>query len=386
MKILWVNSGLGKTFSNTRLFGIPPALRRYGDESLVLIAGRAASTLPDYFLSLPLPLGKLGAYRRLLTVILPFLCLKYRPEVLLSDWMSARQMAGAVLLRRLGLLRCRLVHDVRTVPVKEDQGKSWSVYAGSLEFARRHFDGITTITEPLREEICRQFDLPPDKIAVWTSGVDVNHFQPKEAPADLRRELGLEGKFVVFYHGSVNENRGVLELARAAEHLSDMDDLRLLILGGGNLWKDLEATVRDGRLDKVVLKPGVPYDQIPRWIALADLCVVPLPDHPWWRVSSPLKLMEYLAMGKPVLLTEMSAHRAVIPDDDQAFYVSEATPEALAQGVRRAREQRDRFAALGEWGRRKAVQELTWDRQAEILRDYLHDVVGNRVHLREGRK
>lgn len=383
MKILWVNSGLGKTFSNTRLFGIPPALQSMGDESIVLIAGQAESALPSYFRPLPVPLGRLKLYRLLLTLVLPFLCFKYRPDVLLSDWMSARLTRLAVFFRKLGMLRCKLVHDVRTVPVKEDDGKSWGVYASSLEYARANFDGITTITEPLRAEIHKHFGIGDNEIGVWTSGVDVEHFQPQDA-TDRRRELGLNGKFVLFYHGNVQPNRGLVELVEAMDLLRDLPDVRLLIVGGGHEWSRLEKLVQEKSLVQVILKPGVPYNQIPGWIACADLCVVPLPDHPWWRVSSPLKLMEYLAMGKPVLLTDMQAHRAVIPADEDAFYVAQCHPQDFAAGVRRSLKERHRFAELSEKGRRKAIAELTWQKQALILKGYLEKVLNGGVNLRRG--
>jgi glycosyltransferase involved in cell wall biosynthesis len=381
MKILWVNSGLGKTFSNTRLYGIPPVLKSLGDENRILIAGRAETALPKEFVPLPVPGGRLGAYRLLVTLLLPFLCLKYRPDIVLTDWMSATLTRGVVLFKRLGWLGCKLVHDVRTVPVKEDGGKSLRVYATSLEYAKAHFQGLTTITEPLREEIHARFGIDPGSIAVWTSGVDPDHFQPQDA-SRLRRELGLEDKYVVFYHGSVNQNRGVVELALSAQYLRDRAEVRILILGGGNEWGRLQQMVRDHRLEQVILMPGVPYARIPDWIACADLCVVPLPDHPWWRVSSPLKLMEYLAMGKPVLLTEMQAHRAVVPSDEDAFYVSGNDPRTLAEGIRRALEKRSIFAEMGARGRRLAVERLTWGGQAQILRSYLLRVLNGEIHLR----
>lgn len=380
MKILWLNCVTDKSFSHTELIEIPPLLQSMGDQIRVVIAGDGNIELPDFYITLPMPFGKLRAYRLLTALSLPYLCLKYKPDVLITDWMSAALTRSIVLLRRLGILHLKLVHDIRTVPVKEDRGKARRVYEGALDFARRHFDGVTTITEVLRDDVCSENGLPPAAIAVWSSGVNVHHFQPLSAD-DLRRDLGLEGKFIVFYHGSVNVNRGVIELAEAVQHLVDIPDLRIMIVGGGDQWDTLRSIVREKRLDQVMLKPGIPYAQIPAWIALADLCVVPLPDHPWWRVSSPLKLMEYLAMGKPVLLTDMRAHHAVIPDND-AFYIAEATADAFAAGIRLAMKQRSRFADLGEKGRKRAESELTWQKQAEILRDYLEGIISGIISLR----
>jgi len=383
MKILWVNSGLGRTLSTTRLFGMPPALRELGDQSIALIGGRAQGALPDYFRPLPVPFGRLKLYRLLLALILPYLCLKYKPDFVLTDWMSAELTQLAVFFQRLGILKCKFVHDVRTVPVKEDGGKSWRIYAGSLEFARANFDGVTTITEHLRDEITAKFGIPAQAMAVWTSGVDVEHFRPRDA-AELRHRLGLEGKFVAFYHGNVQQNRGVAELVEAMDLLRDLSEVYLLVVGGGHEWSTLERIKQEKRLARVILQPGVPYSEMPEWIAVADLCVAPLPDHPWWRVSSPLKLMEYLAMGKPVLLTEIPAHRAVIPSDEDAFYVPRCHPQDFADGLRRALRERPRSAEMGPRGRDRATSDLTWKGQAAVLKKYLERVLAEEISLRSG--
>jgi glycosyltransferase involved in cell wall biosynthesis len=382
MKILWLNSTTDDSFSHTELIEIPPLLQKKGAEIRVVVASSGTrSELPDYYVILPMLFGKLMGYRLLVTVLLPVLCAKYRPDIILTDWMSATLVRLVVLLRYLGFVDCKFVHDVRTVPVKHDGGKGQRVYRAALTYARRHFDGITTITPPLRELICRDYHFTPDRVGVWTSGVDTNRFKPQEA-TELRRKLGLGDKFVVFYHGSVNENRGVIELARASKYLQDNDNIKMLIVGGGNEWKQLRTIVNDEILDRVILESSVPYADVPGWIAAADLCAVPLPDHHWWRVSSPLKLMEYLAMGKPVLLTDIVAHRSVLPDDGEAYYVAEAVPEAFAEGIRKAYSQRDRLAEMSQSGRRRAETDLTWEKQAEILHTYLGEVVKDSLTLR----
>jgi len=385
MKILWANSATTGTFSNTRLFGMPPIFIKWGHPTLCLIGGKLNKNFPEYFISLPVPLGRIGLYRLLTIWALPFICFKYKPDIIITDWMSGRLTRFVVLFKNLGLLKCRLIHDVRTVPVKDDRGKSHSVYAGSLKYAEQHFDGLTTITEPLREEICSEFGFSANDIAVWTSGVDIEHFKPQDG-SKLRKKLGLDGKFIVFYHGAINENRGVVELVLAAEALQDAKDLRIIIVGGGNQWDELKETVTRKKLDNVILQPGVSYAEISEWISMADLCAVPLPDHPWWRVSSPLKLMEYLAMGKPILLTEMKAHRAVIPNDADAFYVKNAIPQEFADGIRRAIREKEHFIEMGAKGRKKAEDSLTWENQASVLHDYLDEVINGKIELGISRK
>ena len=121
MKILWLNCVKDDSFSHTELIEIPPLLREKGAETLVLVASTAArSRLPDFYVPLPMPFKKLMGYRLLMMALLPILFAKYRPDIILTDWMSATLVRLMVLLRSLGFVDCKFVHDVRTVPVKHD--------------------------------------------------------------------------------------------------------------------------------------------------------------------------------------------------------------------------------------------------------------------------
>ena len=88
-------------------------------------------------------------------------------------------------------------------------------------------------------------------------------------------------------------------------------------------------------------------------------------------------------MGKPVLLTDITAHRSVLPDDSEAFYVAEAVPVAFAEGIRRAHSQRDDLAGMSQNGRRRAEMDLTWEKQANILFEYLDGIVKD-IHSMRG--
>jgi len=57
----------------------------------------------------------------------------------------------------------------------------------------------------------------------------------------------------------------------------------------------------------------ISHEQIADYINLADICIVPLLRIFWWEISSPLKLMEYLAMEKPIVVSDIKTHLDVIP-------------------------------------------------------------------------
>ena len=104
--------------------------------------------------------------------------------------------------------------------------------------------------------------------------------------------------------------------------------IKLFLLGSGDSFDKICEIIRTYNLqDTVKLHGWVDYDQVPEFISIADLCIVPLPDIDWWRVSSPLKLMEYIACGKNILLTDMVAHTNVIGRNGNYFLIREPTPE-----------------------------------------------------------
>ena len=101
--------------------------------------------------------------------------------------------------------KVKFVLDIRTTPVElvGFQGflhRFW--FSLSVLIAKKSFDGITIITSSMKKEVCDNFDLNPDKVGVWTSGVSDTLFNPENLSLereDLRENLGLSGKFVVFY-------------------------------------------------------------------------------------------------------------------------------------------------------------------------------------------
>jgi glycosyltransferase involved in cell wall biosynthesis len=308
----------------------------------------------------------------------------WRPDVVVMDAHTCWIGGPWHLARRLGLLRIPFVLDVRTVPV-EGRGVlgrlEERLFRAAIAYARRWMDGMTVISPFMCRTLAQEFCLDPLRIGVWSSGVSLEHFDPArfsaEETAALKRELTLDGRRVLLYHGAVEPNRGVATAIRALAALGERaSDVSLLVVGRGSALPALRREAqRLGLSDRVIIREAVSYDDIPRYLAVADAGMLPLPNLMWWRVSSPIKLMEYLAMGKPVMVTDIEAHRDVLGDAPFAFYAGhgEVAPwaEALLHLLGALDERRAELAAIA---RDFAESTLTWDRQAERLARYLESV------------
>lgn len=176
------------------------------------------------------------------------------------------------------------------------------------------------------------------RVHVWPPSVDEQSFDPRRDAASrelIRNQLSLKGKFVLIYHGAMSHERGLYELLQAMVLIrKQAPEVMLLILGTGDAEARLRSIASDHELQgNVIFHKSVPYDEVSLFIAAADAGVVPLPVQPQWQHQTPIKLLEYLAMEKPVILTETDSHRWIIGKKGHAFFCGTGTPQEIARAV-----------------------------------------------------
>ena len=272
----------------------------------------------------------------------------------------------------------KLILDVRSVPV-ETFGfvgflqKFW--FTVSLLIAKKLFNGITVITPLMKADLCNQFKINPQNVGVWTSGVSEDLFTSTKHTTesrDLKAKLGLSKKFVVFYHGVFTASRGLKETIESMRILKNLNnDVVIFLLGSGPALPMLKDFVQaNGLEENVIIHDPVDYSEVPKFIEMSDVCIVPLPDNPFWRSQSPLKLLEYLAMEKVVILTDIPAHKLVVGENKCGVYISSVTPKEIANSIIYVLQNKEN---LVEWGKsgRKIINNYTWEKVAGDLETYL---------------
>jgi glycosyltransferase involved in cell wall biosynthesis len=195
---------------------------------------------------------------------------------------------------------------------------------------------------------------------------------------DLRRNLGLAEKFILFYHGTFSSTRGLTETIEAIKILKNKyHDIVFFLLGTGSTVAALRALIRkEGLLENVIIHNPVVQSEVPKFINMCDVCIVPLPNHPYWRHQSPLKLLEYLAMEKVVILTDIPAHRSIVGDADCGLYISSVNPTEIARAIEYAYFNKENLDERGKIGRRIIKEKYTWGKVARDLENYLSSING----------
>jgi glycosyltransferase involved in cell wall biosynthesis len=314
-----------------------------------------------------------------LILFLPFYVVAMEPNFVIVTQPEASILGLVPSLLFSKTKKVRFVLDVRSVPVETAgfrgfQQKLW--FNITILVTKKLFAGMTIITSLMRKEICDTFEIDPRRVGIWTTGVNTTLFDPRShisESMELKRKLGMSNKFVVFYHGVFTPTRGLEETIESIKILRrDYSNVVLFLLGKGPAVTLLKYIVqKEGLQEHVVIHDPVDYEEVPKFIEMSDVCIVPLPDHPYWRSQCPLKLLEYLAMEKAVILSDIPAHRAVIGDEECGIYVSSTTPIEIAKSIVYAYHNKEKLAEWGKSGRAIVDKKYTWEKVAEDLENYL---------------
>ncbi len=221
------------------------------------------------------------------------------------------------MLPLLKLTRFNNVHlDIRTLPVVGDSLKDkldiilfWKI---AMRLFAKSCKSYSFITQRLLEAVENEFSTTYDDYTIWQSGVNTSFFSDVLSTVETPKQIQ---PYTIFYHGSLYKRRGIDRVVEAFARLPEaiLNQSRFVIVGSGSGLEPLRKQVAEFALgNKVELRGLVPYEQIPLQISQADVCICPLPDYPEWNVSSPLKVLEYMACAKPMILTPIAAHTDVL--------------------------------------------------------------------------
>jgi glycosyltransferase involved in cell wall biosynthesis len=386
-KILWVSSIiLDVHLYKTSQLEILKHLAKRGHNT-TLIAMRSKNVFPNEnsqvrIISVPLryvPVLSPVIYIIMLSFFLPVYIVISKPDFIITE--PDFSILGSIsALPFSKFKRAKFILDIRSPPVETVGFRGFLetfCFAATVLIARRFFDGITIVTSLMKEEVCKRFGINPKLVGIWSNGVSMTSFKPENyVSEELRRKLGLTRKFVILYHGVFSANRGLTETIEAISIAKRANsNVVFFLLGTGPIANSLKDLIRmEGLQDNVVIHSSVEYSEVPKYIAMSDVSIVPLPNHPYWRFQCPLKLLEYLAMKKVVIATDIPAHRSVISREKCCVYISSIEPAEIAKAIEYTYENREKLAEWGASGRTIIGEKYSWEKVAKDLEDYLSSI------------
>jgi len=224
---------------------------------------------------------------------------------------------------------------------------------------------VTAISDFVRRYASRRQDRKD--IIVIPNGVDLQVFDPRISGTETRSQLGIgnETKLCV-YAGRIEKCVGAEIVLETAKLLQKRTDIEFMIVGEG----DSRMINRLSRLGNVVLTGLVPMQSVPKYLAAADIVLVPFSNSIASHAISPLKIFEALAMGKPVIARSVSGVREVITDNYDGILISSG-PKKWASEIINLIDNPVKALFLGE-NARKTARKYEWDRLARKFDDVIN--------------
>jgi glycosyltransferase involved in cell wall biosynthesis len=241
-----------------------------------------------------------------------------------------------------------------------------------ITFALAH--GVISSNESYRRVALIRGHKHPHAVQVVRSAPDLNEFRWREPDPTLCRGR----RFLAAYVGVMGPQDGVDYALRALAHYRHnlgRDDLHTIFMGHGAAYDDMVELTKELDLADCVEFPGrVSNEDLQRCLSTADVCLSPDPKNPLNDVSTMNKVVEYMAVGRPIVSFDLVEAR--ISADDSAVYAEDNDEAAFAELLVALLDDPARRAEMGRIGRARVADQLSWTASRRHLLDFYRRLLG----------
>lgn len=247
--------------------------------------------------------------------------------------------------------------------------KNPDVARATEKWVTARVDHIFTVVDEARDRLIAD-GISSDKVSVVTNGVDMELFLRQEPDAAVSQ---LDpAAYKLLYAGAITIERGLDDIIRALPLLAGRVPRTILYIAGNGSDEDrLRKLVVELKLEQQVCFMGwVPFRQIHAYISQSDLCLVPHVYNDFINTTIPNKLFQYMAMSKPVLVSNAKPLARIVRQGQCGFVFESGNPADAADRIAEAYQARA-DQSIGRRGQRCAEDNYTWERvSGELARVY----------------
>lgn len=246
-------------------------------------------------------------------------------------------------------------------------------------FLYRHADRVVLDGEAKRQQLIAM-GVPAEKTAVIRNGISVDFcFEPGSDAARagrerVRKELGLDGKFIAMYLGTLGMAHGLETILLAADRVRAWPNIAFLIVGEGAEREKLLKKKEELRLSNVLFVRKQPRENIPEYLAAADVCLAPLRKQEVFKTAIPSKMYEAMAAGKPVILGVEGEAKQILVESGAGIPVPPEDEAALADGLLMLHQNQYLRQQMGLRGRAVALGRYSRQHQAAVYLTLLDEL------------
>jgi glycosyltransferase involved in cell wall biosynthesis len=245
------------------------------------------------------------------------------------------------------------------------RGLLWKAMVWLEKLTFRTADISIATNESYKRIALTRGGMPSDKVFVVRSGPSLERMKVFPPNENLKRQK----KYLVGYVGVMGKQEGIDYLLRAAAHIvHDLGrkDVHFGLVGGGTSLDEMKRLAGELGLDDYVTFTGrVPDEQMLAVLNTADVCVNPDVANEMNDISTMNKVMEYMALGKPIVQFDLAEGR--FSARESSLYARRNNALDLAEKILFLLENPALRKQMGEFGRRRVLEELEWRHEAPKL-------------------
>lgn len=221
-------------------------------------------------------------------------------------------------------------------------------------------DGLTTLSESMKEYLMDHNGLIGDNIFVAPIGINIEKFNINYYKnTRIVDTLKINGKKSILYIGWISALHGVLDLIKAINIINNIrDDVVLVIVGDGPLESLVKKYISENKIDNIVFTGKVPHKEIQRYYSIADVLIIPHVKSLQTELNPSTKVLECLASGKPIVASNLKPIAEII--GDCAILVEPENPQSIAEGILQLLSNEELGQKLSERGK-KIIENHSWE-------------------------
>jgi glycosyltransferase involved in cell wall biosynthesis len=235
-------------------------------------------------------------------------------------------------------------------------------------------DRIIAVSRAVKENVVHYDKISPEKVRVLYNCIDPSKFQRNSDGQEVRRRFGIGPEdYLIGVIGRLEEQKGHIYLLEALARLvSEFPQIKVLIVGKGNLRPFLEKKAQELGLSKNVLFLGVQKPINPILEAL-DLFLLPS----LWEGFS-LAILEAMSMGLPVVATAVGGAAEVIHSGIDGLLISPKDVPGLVAAIRDAVQHPKKFLEMGQNGKKTVSENFSQAHHLAMLQDLYLEVLNRK--------
>ncbi|MFH1643195.1 MAG: glycosyltransferase family 4 protein, partial [Patescibacteria group bacterium] len=220
------------------------------------------------------------------------------------------------------------------------------------------FDGIIGVSSVAM----KHFADSPKPHEIIPNGIDLNRFNPSKPKVDKF----LDGKINLLFVNRIEERKGLIYLLKAFKILNEkFSNLRLIIVGDGNLRGKCEKYTMDNNLKEIIFEGQVPVTEVPKYYSTCDIFI----GSSIFGESFGIVLLEAMATGKPVVAFDNVGYKDTLTGKKGGILVPSKDYEAMAKELEKLIVNESLRKQMGEHGLKEA-QDYSWDKIADRVLNF----------------